>query len=289
LQEAERIIARLLPAERAHSAWVRSVHTTLVCRSLEAVSELICIDPADTAFGRWLSDETDPYIRAHSDFAAAGAALTQAHAIARNLLITTVGGDTVSTSDYTAFADALRTFDKLIESVLKELWDLLRYIDPLTGVATRYAMVPRLRQEQDRSLRTGTPCSVCMIDLDHFKDINDTYGHPAGDNVLTSVSAFLLDRLRRNDQIYRYGGEEFILVLPDTSIADAMPLVERLRDGLATLTVRVRPDVEVTVTASFGLAPLIPREPVRTAIDRADLAMYAAKQAGRNRVEMWRY
>ncbi len=289
LREGERIIARLLPAERQHTAWVHAVHTALICRSRRQIDALLHDGAKETPFGRWLNDETDSYIRAHPDFAAAAAALEEAHDRARRMLGIVAGGGQIPRSEYVAFADALQRFDKVLESILKELWDLLRYTDPLTGIATRFAMTPRLRQERERSLRTGQPCSVCMIDLDHFKEINDTHGHKTGDRVLTAVSGFLSDHLRRDDQVYRYGGEEFVLVLPDTDLTAAFELVERLRESITRLSITLPTGEELGITASFGIAPLRPREAIRTAIDRADLAMYAAKRGGRNRVELWRF
>jgi diguanylate cyclase (GGDEF)-like protein len=126
-----------------------------------------------------------------------------------------------------------------------------------------------------------------MVDLDLFKSINDTYGHQAGDAVLEAVAGYFLRSLRKYDHIYRYGGEEFVLVLPDTRPDAARPVVERLRKGLAGLAIELPDGPLLRMTASFGIAPLAPDGSVRDSIEHADAAMYAAKEAGRNQVRVW--
>jgi diguanylate cyclase len=127
-----------------------------------------------------------------------------------------------------------------------------------------------------------------MVDLDYFKQINDTHGHHAGDTVLEAVSAYLVANLRRYDQVCRYGGEEFVLMLPNTEPEQAVPIVDRLRRGLAELSIHLDSGDWVSITASIGIAPLIPQQPISASIERADQAMYAAKRAGRNQVRVWR-
>ena len=136
--------------------------------------------------------------------------------------------------------------------------------------------------------RTGLVSSICMVDLDHFKQINDTHGHHAGDTVLEAVSAYLVTNLRRYDQVCRYGGEEFVLMLPDTEPEQAVPIVDRLRRGLEDLAIQLDSGERVGITASIGIAPLLPDQPIGASIEHADQAMYAAKRAGRNQVRVWR-
>jgi diguanylate cyclase (GGDEF)-like protein len=126
-----------------------------------------------------------------------------------------------------------------------------------------------------------------MVDLDRFKEINDRFGHAAGDAVLEAVSSFLVANLRRYDQVCRYGGEEFVLMLPDTDPAEAVPIVDRLRRGLAELSIVLDDGTPLAITASFGIAPLAADEAVADSIAHADEAMYAAKRAGRNQVCVW--
>jgi diguanylate cyclase (GGDEF)-like protein len=127
-----------------------------------------------------------------------------------------------------------------------------------------------------------------MCDIDHFKRINDTWGHQAGDRVLGEVSAVLRTGAKRcSDWIARYGGEEFLIVLPETSTANASTLAENLRINLENLHINIS-DHNIRVTASFGLTSLIPdtNEAPHTLLGRADTLLYKAKQSGRNRIEI---
>jgi diguanylate cyclase (GGDEF)-like protein len=164
---------------------------------------------------------------------------------------------------------------------------LLSDTDPLTGVATRQAMYARLEQEQQRSKRSGQPSSIVMADVDRFKEVNDTYGHLAGDKVLQAFAHYLLDHLRPYDQVYRYGGEEFVLLLPNATPEQAKRIIERVRRGLMNQRTRIGNGSVVQITASFGITQLIYDISSKTAIEYADRAMYESKRSGRNRLRIW--
>jgi diguanylate cyclase (GGDEF)-like protein len=126
-----------------------------------------------------------------------------------------------------------------------------------------------------------------MMDLDHFKTINDTYGHQAGDQVLATTARYVMEHVRPYDKVFRYGGEEFVIVLPSVTSEAALQIVEHLRDGLAKLPIHYN-DMLMGVTASFGVAPLDTAYSVEQALDNADQALYAAKSAGRNHANLWK-
>jgi diguanylate cyclase len=287
LPEAERIVRRLAPALHAHGMWVQRIHATLVCRTQPRSEDLQPEGHRAAELGHWFADENNEFIRRHPEYAQAAERHREVHARARALCAASAEGRDIPEDDYRAFAEALLRLDASLESLVKELWDLLRFTDPLTGIATRYAMLPRLREEHSRVQRTGMGCTVCMVDLDRFKQINDTWGHRAGDRVLAAVSAYLVANLRRYDQVCRYGGEEFVLMLPNTELAQAVPIVDRLRRGLSELSIPIDSDTQVKITASIGIAPLIADQPISASIERADLAMYEAKRAGRDQVRVW--
>lgn len=166
---------------------------------------------------------------------------------------------------------------------------LLSMTDALTGVANRRAIMALLRRELEKSRETGLPVSVVMADLDHFKQLNDSRGHQAGDAVLTQAGAVFKQALRQSDHVGRYGGEEFLIVLAGADSHGASLLAERCRVALEALSVEA-PDngAPLTVTASFGLcsneeAPDMTMEDILRA---ADEALYLAKDRGRNRLEM---
>jgi two-component system, cell cycle response regulator len=157
--------------------------------------------------------------------------------------------------------------------------------DPLTGLWNRYALLDALEREHGRAGREGTPLAVIMVDLDHFKEVNDTYGHLAGDATLRETAGRMQAVVRSYDLVGRYGGEEFLIVLPGTSGPNAAQLAERLRAALAQEPVGAR--FRIAVTASFGVAATGqgPDDDPQTLIRLADEALYRAKEKGRNRVE----
>ena len=140
-----------------------------------------------------------------------------------------------------------------------------------------------LEEEIARAGRSGSPCSIALIDLDWFKRINDTYGHPTGDEVLRTFAITMFANIRSVDRFGRYGGEEFLLVLPDMDTDSAARALDRLRAIIADLDWSAfSPGMKVTISA--GVATLKPNETPDTFLARADSALYAAKAQGRNRI-----
>lgn len=158
--------------------------------------------------------------------------------------------------------------------------------DALTGVYSRRFIDEFLEREVEIANRHGRALAIVMIDLDHFKDVNDSHGHQGGDRILRHVAAACSDELRQSDVLARFGGEEFILMLPETTLAVARRVAERLRARVEALAPEVEPGGDtVTLTASFGIAGLRAGEGTRDIVQRADRALYRAKRKGRNRVE----
>ncbi len=159
--------------------------------------------------------------------------------------------------------------------------------DALTGVHNRRSILGLLESEVARSGRAGPPLAVVILDLDHFKRINDTFGHPTGDRVLQEATRVLRATLRQYDAMGRFGGEEFLLLLPDTTLEGALVLAERCRTRLAAAVVESDGGERVGFTASFGLASNANDRNLggEALLKIADDALYRAKDAGRNRVE----
>lgn len=167
----------------------------------------------------------------------------------------------------------------------------LRYsatMDGLTGVYNRQEFNRLLQAELERSQRYGHPCSLIMIDIDHFKKLNDTYGHPAGDEALRCFASLIKQQIRPADQIARYGGEEFSIILPETSNGDAFYLAERLRQAIAAHTIQITQWQTVKITSSIGIA-VFPNDAdsASALISASDQALYIAKRSGRNRVSRY--
>ena len=159
----------------------------------------------------------------------------------------------------------------------------LAELDELTGSFNRRCIMRMLNEEIARAGRSGLPCSIALIDLDWFKRINDAYGHPTGDEVLRTFAITMFANIRTNDRFGRYGGEEFLLVLPDMATDDAVRALDRLRAIIADLDWSAFSS-GMKVTISAGVATLQPNETPDTFLTRADRALYTAKARGRDRI-----
>jgi diguanylate cyclase (GGDEF)-like protein len=173
-----------------------------------------------------------------------------------------------------------RSFE--LKAAYKRIEELAE-LDELTGASNRRSIMRMLEEAIARARRTGSPCSIALIDLDWFKRINDAYGHPTGDEVLRTFSITMFANVRNVDRFGRYGGEEFLLVLPDMDADRAMRALDRLRAIIADLDWSAfSPGMRVTMSA--GVAMLDPNETSDLLLARADSALYVAKAQGRNRI-----
>lgn len=156
--------------------------------------------------------------------------------------------------------------------------------DELTGLPNRRYMLEMLRLEQLRAQRSPQPLLLAQMDLDHFKAINDTHGHAAGDRALQAFAQTVRACVRSSDILARWGGEEFLLLMANTHAADGMRLLERVRATVAATPVALPGGTSLYLTVSVGLAELVPHEGTASLLQRADAALYEAKRQGRNRV-----
>ncbi len=163
----------------------------------------------------------------------------------------------------------------------------LAAVDSLTGVANRRAVIAALDRDVARSIRTHEPMALMMVDIDHFKNVNDRYGHPVGDKVLCSVVDVLRERVRSQDLVGRYGGEEFMVLLPDTTAKGGYLLAQQLCEAVQAVHLE-HEGQSIPVTVSIGLygGRLQPGDHWDMLISAADRALYEAKDRGRNRVEV---
>ncbi len=184
----------------------------------------------------------------------------------------------------------METVENLLAALLYPLRNALLYqravqsamIDPLTGVKNRRTMEDSLVRAIELARRQGTELSVLLLDIDHFKRINDEHGHLYGDQALKAVAQCVEQTIRDSDALFRYGGEEFVVLLSGTDLAGSRKLAERIRHNIEQL--RPLPETEAQVTISIGITMLQPEDDIDRLLKRADSALYRAKNEGRNRV-----
>lgn len=189
--------------------------------------------------------------------------------------------------------DELGQLESLLASLLFPLRNALLYRaavqsalrDPLTDTGNRIAMQQTLKREVDIARRTLQPLSVLMVDIDHFKRINDNHGHLVGDQALKAVASALKDSLRNVDMVFRYGGEEFMVLLSSTCRESASMVGERLRMAVLGIQYLVE-NRAIELSVSLGCASLLPGESMESLLRRADNALYVSKRDGRNRLSM---
>lgn len=192
----------------------------------------------------------------------------------------------VATLIYTLRARLYRNSIEQANAELLRLNDRLKHqaeSDFLTGCMNRRSFDEKLNREISRSQRQNYPLSIALLDLDHFKRINDTHGHATGDAALRHFAQFVQGNIRLSDSLARLGGEEFAVLMPDTDASAAVPLIERLRSLVAQTPLPLENGPLLTITVSIGLTSLCDTDMAKTFIRRADEALYAAKAAGRNR------
>lgn len=184
----------------------------------------------------------------------------------------------IANDEITAVNQQLDRTNQLLRDECRRFQEL-SLKDPLTNLANRRQLTMQLPMEIDRCARYGDSLCIIMMDLDYFKQFNDRYGHAVGDKVLMLVARQLEHCSRTSDQVVRYGGEEFVLVLPQSDLDTAAVLANRIRSALPAIRLDQMPE---TITGSFGVAQLKKGESAEQLLNRADRALYDAKAAGRN-------
>ena len=285
--EAEQIVHELGHALDSDREWADKFWAMLVCRTKPKANDLKANSHKKTVFGLWYYGQVNSKLRDHPGFAAVGKNSELMHTRAYDLACAIRDDADIKPRQYKAFTKSVDHFRSSIRTLLSEAWEFLRNTDPLTGALTRGAMNVHLEGEQERARRSGQTSCLAMMDLDHFKNVNDIYGHQAGDKVLETLAGYLLENLRRYDRVFRYGGEEFLILFPNTSTTNSKRVLDRLRKNIKRQGVQIYENKTLHVSASFGVAELLPDAPTKDSIKLADQALYEAKKAGRNRVKVW--
>jgi len=282
-EKLQTIIREVDQAIYNHNHWYQDIIRSIVCG--------LSFDKRDMAedahhhctFGQWYYNCADKEIQQNKTFQSIRSEHERTHTYARKLLLTSVSKEPISPIDYDNFSNTVERLRLNLQTLKYELEETLYNRDPLTGVRNRISMLSDLRKQMDLIERHVEETVITIIDLDHFKEVNDTYGHPAGDLVLSNIAAYILQHLRPYDSIYRYGGEEFLIMMPHTDIDTAFAVVERIRSGVENLQTYDEKGQPMHVTISAGLTVLRQHHDIESAIDEADRALYKSKEDGRNR------
>lgn len=273
LQDLEGIKAR-------HAAWMRDVHVDLVRRLNRDYPRDQPLEAFDEAL--WLTGAHHDVLKDNPLVERVGSGLKTLDIAAAGLAASVDISGQLPTEAFARCLDEAVEIAAGLQQLIGETWNLLASIDPLTGLGNRPAMLRRLAIESDRHARENQPCCVAMLDLDRFKAINDTHGHVVGDTVLRSVASLLAASVRPYDAVFRYGGEEFLVCLPNADLRTAWAIAERLRLKVAAWSIPAAQGGEIRTSVSIGIAPLKSEQTVEATLERADAALYAAKSRGRN-------
>jgi len=278
------VIGHLERAEENHRRWLRRLHRSLVCGGTFSQDVLDEQAHQQCLFGQWYYNNDLAMLRGHPEYLGLEVLHRTMHDRARAIAVQMMAGQDVAEHSYDGFMDHQQQFSELLLQLRDRLHEFLYSFDTLTGVMTREPFLNLLEAEAERCRRSGDLAVVALIDADHFKAVNDNFGHLVGDRVLRAIGQFLLRLLRRYDLLCRYGGEEFMVCLPGVGEDEAVTILDRLRRQLAEHDIDIDDGRVVRVTISVGLAALSPAQPIKHSIGLADSALYNAKAAGRNRV-----
>jgi diguanylate cyclase len=286
-EQLRAILKQLNQAIINHSQWHSELIRSITCKLPPNPKDLGSEPHKLCNFGRWYYGIENMIPKTHPKFSAIESKHKTMHQMATNLLNESKEIKSVSVENYDNFSIALDDLRAELNDFKLELENLLYEHDPLTGASTRLSLIPTLYEQQELTKR-GLQSEACiaMMDLDYFKKVNDVYGHLAGDIVLSTVINYIKDELRSYDKVFRYGGEEFIILMQHTNLETGFNLLERLRKGIETLSIEYKDNVSIKVTASFGLVILDQNQPVDLLVELVDKAMYQAKAAGRNCIKI---
>jgi diguanylate cyclase len=278
----------LLSYFESHLEWMARLVEAVHMRNQEDMPEL---DPTRCQFGRWLAGEGARLIRDQSHIRQ----VSELHE-AMHHVVAEVG----ALMDHQRASGPIYALLKKAETFSLELGNEISMLnnvvimsvynkDPLTGFLTRRFLDRVLVNQLEIAKATEAAFSIIMFDLDHFKEVNDTYGHQTGDRALEHIAGIVRGTLRQSDLVFRFGGEEFLLVAPSTTLHQAQTLADKLRQSIATRPLSNEPPL--TLTASFGVLEISPdsyenvdTRMVHQVIEACDANLYAAKRLGRNRV-----
>jgi diguanylate cyclase (GGDEF)-like protein len=281
--KTDTFITELDAAVEAHMDWSRRI---LRCAVLRSAPDKDVLDPlAHTLcrFGVWFMANRDHFEALDAPAARRVEAVHQTmHDAIRSICAHVMAGQPGQNIELENFEQSQCELISLLANFKTLILSSAVRSDPLTGLPLRYSIENDFALYQKEARRNRTLLYVVMIDVDHFKRVNDTYGHPVGDMVLRHLASTLKGTLRSNEPLYRFGGEEFLWLLQCKSAKDAEQSARRVLTTIGTTPVPITEDKSLTLTVTLGLAEVRESEALSSAISRSDLALYEGKESGRN-------
>lgn len=286
-EELQATLQQLDQALYNHEQWHTGLTRTMICRLPYDSSDVEEDAHRRCRFGKWCYDNPPQSLRDHPAFVAMSIEHQRMHQLGARLLLASAHDPSGLPKDYDSFRNALDRLRLEIDTLKREIEDALYNRDALTGAENRVRMLTKLRELHELVKRGVHSCGIAIMDMDNFKTINSTYGHPMGDQVLATSVRHVISQLRPYDSVFRYGGDEFLISLPDADLKITQAVINRIVKELAALVFATdRPKV-ISTTASFGITQLDPEVSVEDSINRADMALFAAKTAGRSGSRVW--
>lgn len=284
-EKLRKLIVLLDQALYNHRQWVNGIARSLICKLTPDQHDMLPDAHKQCRFGQWYYSEGNQDFQNNPGFKALGEEHKRMHQLCQNLLNTIYTGTKISPFEYDSFSNALERMRLELSTLKREIENALYNRDSLTGAINRVNLLTYLREQQEISKREGRHCCIIMMDIDHFKAINDHHGHSTGDAVLNAFAHFFMQKLPKQDKLFRYGGEEFLVSINNIDLNAAFERVEKLRKELSETDLMTKPLIRIT--ASFGIALLDPYSPVETSIEHADQALLIAKSTSRNCTQIW--
>lgn len=284
-QETESTIEILEMAITYHQDWLHHLHESLICN--RPFNDDVYREDAHRhcKLGKWYYTSAPDSLKASAKFEQLEQIHKRMHDTARLLARKSSRGEAISATDYTSFYHDQQNLIRLMGELRDQLIETSYSFDPLTGTINRNAFYLIAEKEHALAERTREGYVIVMMDLDHFKQINDRYGHLNGDRVLKEATNLIQKRLRSSDVFCRFGGEEFIAFLPSTWLEDAADLFNAILKSLANTPIPIDDRGEtIQVTLSAGLAKHVGGQTLDQVIEQADNQLYEAKGQGRNRL-----
>lgn len=286
-EELQATLQQLDQALYNHEQWHTELTRTIICR--------LPYNPSDVAedahrrcrFGTWCYDTPPQALREHPAFVAMSVEHHRMHQLGARLLRASVHDPSCLPKDYDSFRNSLDRLRLEIDTLKSEIVESLYNRDPLTGAENRVRMLTKLRELHELVKRRVHPCGIAIMDMDNFKTINSSYGHPMGDQVLANSVRHVMTQLRPYDSVFRYGGDEFLISLPDADLQMTQTVIDRIREGFITRAFATDGPKAISTTASFGITQLDPDVSVEESINRADMALYEVKKSGGKGSSVW--